>query len=72
MAIIDELKIVTMDLSLRDLFAGQIIVALMGTDPAINPWLDRGDSRQLTDWVAKCAYDYADAMLKARNKKGEI
>jgi hypothetical protein len=60
---IEDLKIVTMDLSLRDLFAGQIIAALINNrDHAGMDW----------DTIAENAYGYADGMLKARNKKGGI
>ena len=63
MAIIEDLKIVTMDLSLRDLFAGQIVAALINNS-----------QHEGLDWdtIAMNAYEYADAMMSARNKKGEI
>ena len=64
MAMIEDLKVVTMDLSLRDLFAGQAIGSVLLSD------LRSDGPYQPIAW-AKIAYEIADAMLAARNKKGE-
>lgn len=50
--------------SLRDYFAGQALIALIlneSTHPSMTEFF--------TENVAKRAYEYADAMLKARNGK---
>ena len=52
-------------MTLRDYFAGQALIALVGS-PHLSP--DNGKSRG--DTVARNAYLYADAML-AEREKGE-
>lgn len=49
-------------MTLRDWFAGQALVGLVGGEPeALAPWSS----------IAKDAYNLADAMLKARLQKPE-
>jgi hypothetical protein len=59
-------------MTLRDYFAAkamQSLITVMGTDMADTAMLDAGFVYGETDkFVAKCAYDYADAMLKEHNK----
>ena len=49
-------------MTLRDYFAGQAMAAL------ITATIDK-DSLWSQDQIAECAYDVADAMLKARGEK---
>lgn len=53
-------------MTLRDWFAGQALAALFQTTPTDNPYLGNPEGRSLEVWVASAAYDYADAMLRAR------
>ena len=49
-------------MSLRDWFAGQALIAIVGHPNCASEATDA--------FLAKCAYDYADAMLAARSKEG--
>lgn len=57
-------------MSLRDYFAAKAMQALIGveSDPKCNAWLGNPQGRTLDQWAAEAAYEYADAMLKARAK----
>lgn len=61
-------------MSLRDWFAGQVISALLAGDTNIIPYGCEGKSSKeytqgdFTRHFANLSYDYADAMLKARNQ----
>lgn len=49
--------------SLRDYFAGQALVGLLASYPT--------DQNPDPAWVAKCAHEMADAMLKAREERSK-
>lgn len=50
-------------MTLRDYFAGQALAVVINTGfGKVNT------SMQINDWCAMVAYEYADAMLKAREK----
>jgi hypothetical protein len=59
-------------MNLRDYFAAKAMAALINTLPS---GLAEGEMKaqgfgygEVDAFIAKCAYDYADAMLKERNK----
>lgn len=60
-------------MTLRDYFAAKAMAALIGqtgTEMADQAMIDNGfGNGQVDRLVAKCAYDYADAMLQARKVK---
>jgi hypothetical protein len=56
-------------MSLRDWFAGQALAGMLaGPDMKNNLLLGNPDGRELEAWMAEQSYEYADAMLKAREK----
>lgn len=65
------------NMTLRDYFAGQALVGLVGKTPLLKdrdprdvlpsvPLVTEEDGGEIRKGVAECAYRYADAMLKAR------
>lgn len=57
-------------MSLRDWFAGQALNGILsdGETQAIISKLSRAENASSTAYVAKAAYEFADAMLKERSK----
>ena len=55
-------------LSLRDKFAGQAMLGLISNPNVIRPHPENGELFRQYDDFTRIAYEYADAMLKQREK----